>query len=383
MEINIPLLTTVAVIYIFILPILFRLIAVVHRKVFIDRRAEKLRQRGDRQALQNLPDPLWPRWKQHIGFTLKDKRDFTFGKDKETGEPRTINITRRAAFFWLGAIGFIISMFGALLTSNYATNWWVILIGMTIFFNTMHFAIASAKPILEERNRLFDRMYNIGNKSFHYPVETAQNPQSVIRVLEWDDYVTPSKVEFHVPDTFPAEGAEGFLRQFNQVFGTERAWVPSYDEEAGERGWDFDKGIVTLFAVPPLPQRAPWHERYVLSPEIAWSFFPIALGVEHGVEMTNPETGEVENVLGFDLSGLQQGHGAKHGVKVSPKIVVSPMALVAGATGGGKASSVDTPIYVVDDNAASSENSGESNATAAQEHSQQDHQNSPPEVPDL
>lgn len=352
MEINTTLLLVVAIIYVFVLPIIFRLFAVVHKKLVIERQQIKAQQRGDRQKLKNLPRPLWPKWKEHIGFTLRDKRNFAYGKDKETGEPKTLNITRKAAFFWLGAFGFIVSMIGALLTSAFLTNWWVILIGMTIFFNTMHFAIASAKPILKERKRLLDRMFSVGNKSFHYPAENAENPQSVITVLEWDDYVTPSKVEFEVPDGFGQEGEEGFLRQFNQIFGTQRTWVPSHDPEQEEYGWDYDKGVVTLYAVPPLPTMAPWHERYVLSPEIAWSFFPIALGVEHGVELTNPESGEIENVLGFDLSGVQSDVAKKTGTKVSSKIVVSPMALVAGGTGGGKSLSSDTMVYVVDKDAA-------------------------------
>lgn len=344
MEINVTLVLIVATAYLFVMPIIFRLVAFAHRKLLIDQRAQRLRMKGDRQAIKNLPKPLWPKWREHLGFTLKDQRTFTFGKDKETGEPRTINMTRRLAFHLLCAAGFLMSIIGAIFTS-----WITILWGLFWFFVAMGFGISSAKPILAERNRLYERMFKIGSKSFHYEAEAADHPQSKVQVLEWDDYVTPTKVRFEVSDEFSDTGEEGFLRQFNQIFGTQRTWVPSYDEEKDEHGWDYDEGVVTLYAVPPLPTMAPWSEHYVLSPEIAWSFFPIGLGVEHGVELKNPHTGEVENVLGFDLAG-EQGKMAKHGVKVSGKITAAPMVMVAGGTGGGKALAADTMIYVVDEN---------------------------------
>lgn len=347
MEINWVFVGIIASIYLIVLPIIFRLVAYLQRKMLVDHRAQRLRAKGaDRQALKHLPKPIWPKWREHLGWTWKDERTFTLGKDKETGEPKTLNVTRKAMLKYLWLLGLVITVVGAIIF-----NWWVIAVGMLTFFITMGYGIISAKPILAERKRLFERMAKIGSKSFHYPAEDMENPQSVVKVLEWDDYVTPSKVQFHVPDTFGQEGEEAFMRQFNQIFGTIRTWVPSYDEENEEYGWDYDKGLLTIYAVPPLPQRAPWHERYVLSPEIAWSFFPVALGVENGVELTNPETGDVENVLGFDLAGEQLKVGEQHGVRVAPHIVASPMALVAGGTGGGKALAADTMVYVVDEDA--------------------------------
>ena len=61
---------------------------------------------------------------------------------------------------------------------------------------------------------------------------------------------------------------------------------------------------------------------------------------------TNPETGEIENVLGFDLSGEQGKVAKKAGYKMSPKITTSPMVFIGGGTGGGKSLTTDTIVSV-------------------------------------
>jgi hypothetical protein len=203
----------------------------------------------------------------------------------------------------------------------------------------------SADKLMKIREAVYTRMFSVARTKLGQNGEYEKNPQSVIRVTEWRDFIKPQKVEFDIPDSFGEEGAEGFMKQFNQLFGRETAWVPSDSEETP--GWDFDKGVLTIGAVPPLPREAPWDEHYVLADGVAWSFFPIGLGVEHGLELPNPKTGEIENVLGFDLSGEQGGIAKKFGLNMSQSITTSPMALIAGGTGGGKALSVDTMIRVL------------------------------------
>lgn len=310
------------------MPILFRLVALLHKKLVTDRAIQKA---GNNKALQNkVPQPIWRTWKERISFTLKDKRDAKIGK-------KQLNLQNRQLFFIIWGIGLAAVALGAFLG-----NWKIYVPSYFIFFFAMGYAITASKDILQKREKMYRRMFEIAQSKLGISSEHSENPQAVIRVLEWADPLKPNKVQFDVPTTFGQEGEEGFLRQFNQVFGNETAWVPFDDTENGVPGWNYEEGTATFRAVPPLPTMAPWDEHYVLGEGVAWSFFPIALGVENGVSLPNPETGEVENVLGFDLSGEQVKIGKKAGLAVGPEITTSPMAFIGGGTGGGKSLSVDT-----------------------------------------
>lgn len=289
--------------------ILLRLMATAQKKLIVDRAAQKAAKNKD--SSKNLPKPIWPIWSERLSFTWKDKRASKIG------------MTNKTVFTLLILIGLFLAIAGVVL-SNYT----LIPIGYFTFFIAIMFGVHSAKDVLETRKKILKRMFEVGSAKGLLTQEHSANPAAVINVLEWGDYVKPRKVEYQVRTEFSSMGEEGFLQQFNQIFGNETAWVPSDDPEKGTPGWNYDEGKVTLHSVPPLPGRAAWDARYVDDPAIAWSFFPIALGVENGVELTNPETGEIENVLGFDLSGEQSGVAKKAGVKVSQTITTSPMCLV-------------------------------------------------------
>lgn len=317
-----------ASVYIIAMPIIFRLIAFLHKKLVTERAMQKA---GNNKTLQNkIPQPIWRTWKERISFTMKDKRDAVLGK-------KQINLQNRQLFFIIWGAGLAIVALGAFLE-----NWKIYLPAYFIFFFAMGYGITASKDILQKREKMYKRMFEIAQSKLGMSSEYSENPQAVIRVLEWADPLKPNKVQFDVPTTFGQDGEEGFLRQFNQVFGNETSWVPFDDMENGTPGWNYEEGTATFRAVPPLPTMAPWDEHYVLGEGVAWSFFPIALGVENGVSLPNPETGEVENVLGFDLSGEQPKIGKKAGLAVGPEITTSPMAFIGGGTGGGKSLSVDT-----------------------------------------
>lgn len=311
-----------AVVYILGMPIILRLLALAHKKLVTDKKIEKLSK--NRASLKDAPSPIWPVWKERIGFTIKDKRAVSEKKPKEGEEPAGPGMTRQQLFFLLWGIGLVITVVAGFINKPI-----IIVAGVIMFFAAITFGIMSSKAILEAKKKVVRRMFDIARTKLGQSAEYESNPGAVVRVLEWADYIKPRKAEFDVPTAFNAEGGEeSFMKQFNQIFGQDSAWVPSDDKETGEPGWNYEKGIVTIHAVPPLPTMAPWDEHYVLGEGIAWSFFPIALGVEGGVELPNPATGKIENVLGFDLSGLQPSEGKKFGIKTSPTITTSPMCLV-------------------------------------------------------
>lgn len=276
-----------------------------------------------------LPKPAWGVWKQRIRFTVSDKRSIAIGK-------KTFNIQRRIFLLTIYVFGLVISVVGAFLS-----NWVIVVVGFFTFFVAAIFGIQSSKSLMSERERIMGRMLEVGKSKLGLPSTAAINVD--VKVLDWQDFVNPQKVQYTVPTNFSATGADGFLQQFNQVFGNTQEWVAS----EADGGWDYDKGIVTLGAVPPLPTRANWSEHYVLSEGVADSFFPLGLSVIGGVEIPNPETGEVEHVLGYDVGGKQMAEGQKAGLVVDGSLgAASPMQLFAGATGSGKALSSDTPVAV-------------------------------------
>lgn len=328
------------VFYILGLPIILRLMAYMQRRIVVDGQSKRDQKKKFKRDEEDKKKPIWPKWKKALRFAFRDNRSLRLRKK---GAPATGALQNRFVTFGLWGIGLIL----AILSTMSEFNWALFASSILLFFIAVIFAISSSRSIIKERKRVLDRLFAIGSDKMRLPKKHSLNPEVVVQVAEWRDFVKPAKIRFDIPTTFGQEGQEGFMKQLNQVFGTETAWVPSYDEKAGERGWDYDGGRLYLRSVPPLPQMAKWDERYVLSEAIAWSFFPIALGVENGVELVNEETGETENVLGFDLSGEQVKTGKKAGVKVSQTITTSPMVFIGGGTGGGKAESVDTPVLVL------------------------------------
>ena len=328
---------TLALIYLLGMPLLVRLACVAHKQVFITRKMQKMPR--SKAASANLPKPLWPRIKEHMRFALSDKRPLTLKKPKEGEPPKEGGLTNKQAVLglWLLGLAATVGLPMAGLVKFVA-------LGPVLFLLALTLGMVKAHPVLLAREQLYRKMFEIGKGTLGISAEHAENPQAVVQVLEWRDLLAPSKVRFQVPTTFNADSEENFQRQFNQVFGTETTWVPFNDPETGKPGWDYAEGLVTLREMPPLPTMAPWDEHYVLDQHVAWSFFPIGLGVENGIEVPNPKTGEMENVLGFDVSGEQAGLSKKLGTYCSPTVVTSPMVLIGGGTGGGKALAIDTMV---------------------------------------
>lgn len=326
------LLGVIAALYLLGMPLATWGVCRLHKKLFIDRVAA----RAPRNKPPSLPDPLWPKVKELMKFSLKDTRPVTLGKKTVDGLPVRVLLL----LLWVAGLVFF-------LLAPLTGKWLSLPLGLLLYGGFIGYGMKSAHPVITTRKTAMKRMFEIALSKGLVP-KGITTPQEEVTVLEWNDLTKPQKVEFKVSDTFSDDGQEGFQKQFNQIFGMETTWVPSDDPETGASGWDYDKGQVTLYAVPPLPRLAPWEARYVLDPAVAWSFFPLALGVENGIELVNPETGEKENVLGFDVSGEQDKYSKKAGIKQAGKITTSPMALVAGGTGGGKSLAVETKVEVLD-----------------------------------
>lgn len=345
---NTTMLGVAAGLYVILFPILFWGLGLADKQFKNWRLNKQLMSRGANktQILKNAPAPAWPKWKERLKFTRGDKRQFVLPPKKKGEEPKSLPITRRQFYWLLRAAGLLVALIGGI-TGDISFMLTMLGVAALIYAASLVYGYISADKLMKTREQIIKKMFSVARAKLNQSAEYESNPGQVIRVIEWRDMVKPQKVEFDIPETFGEEGAEGFMKLFNQNFGKETAWVPSDNPETGDPGWDFEKGVLTINSVPPLPRQAPWDEHYVLADGVAWSFFPIGLGVENGLELPNPKTGEVENVLGFDLSGEQAKVAEKFGLKMSQAITTSPMVLVAGGTGGGKALSVDTMVRVV------------------------------------
>lgn len=341
---------TAVILYAIGFPILTWVMALLHRRVIVRRAEEKI---AKKRLSKKPPEPVGPKWWKRFKFTLGDKRQliFSLGKKaskKKEEEAKGPGIQRRWVWWGLWFAGLGVS------STTFTGNPMGILWSLLVYIIAFNFAVKSAHKIVKHQEYVISRIYEIAQPKLGLPIQDP--PGAHVNIKGWRDYTKPEGVEIDVPTNFSDSGEESFLKQFNQVFGRETAWVPdskppSKDDKGedvpGQEGWDYEKGKVNLRSVPPLPLRAPWSAHYVLSPAIAWSFFPIALGVENGTTVTHPETGVKEHVLGFDLSG-QQGKAAKAaGENMSTRITKSPMVLVGGGTGGGKAMGVDELVAVI------------------------------------
>lgn len=325
------------VFYLLGLPAVLRLVAFGQEKLIIARAQEKMARRKRLAGTVKIPDPWWPYWMNRLTFTFRDKRPLSLPSKKKDAPAK--GLPRNIIFFILWGVGLLMS------ASLFIFQGWhnIALFSWGVFFIAAIFGIASPHALLKERQKIVDKMFQIAKSDMRLP--EGATASSTVQVTEWEEYIKPKKAVINFDISYKEEMREGFMRQFNQVFGRETAWVP---DDNGERpGWNFDEGIVYLTSVPPLPTMAKWDARYIDNPNIAWSFFPIALGTEHGVELENPETGEIEHVIGFDVSGAQRDLANEKGFAMSSKIATTPMCLVAGSTGGGKSLSVDTPIKVL------------------------------------
>lgn len=288
----------------------------------------------------------WSKMSPKLSFTVHDKRAIREKKGEDldvTEEPKKPLLSRRVLFFLLILLSFA-APFGAFFAGQYLVG---IIAPFVLFFSAIAYGLSSPVKIMEKRDKMYKSMYKIAQSTLGIEEELRGNVGQVVRVTKWaGDGLTPLRVDFAVPPTFNASGEKNFVELFNQNYGIRNAWVARSGQD-GVPGWDYENNTVHMFSVPPIPNIAPWHERYVLSEGIAWSFFPCGLGAENGVELKNPETGKMEYVLGFDVSGLQADVGKEAGLAVSREIVTSPMALVAGGTGSGKALACDTPVRIV------------------------------------
>lgn len=331
------LLITLILVYIIALPIILRLIALLHYKLITKKKLES--NKSNKEVII-----LWNSWKEAISYTFKDKQNLQRKVKNKEGKSsyQDLKLEKRQMFFILWSVGLLLTIISALLNM-----WNLVFISYIMFFVSIIFAVYSPKKVLAERKKLIEQMYKIASNRLSIPADIPL--KEAVKVLEWLDPLTPSKVQFYVPSTFAESGTRSFLEQFNQVFGQESAWVAFDNPENNEPGWNFKMERATFYSVPPLPKMAKFSEHYITDEKIAWSFFPIGLGVENGVEMVNPNTGEKEFIIGFDLFGEQLKMAEKYpDIKVATILgTAAPMALVAGGTGSGKALDSETLVATV------------------------------------
>lgn len=279
------------------------------------------------------PQSLMSKINQSSSFILKtDKR-------------KTMKISNKALILGI----YISGLIGAV-TFGVMDNLILFSAFLLVPFVVAAISVSLFRPIKVKRDALYSRLYSLKRDRMgliERGTSGIENYDSEFEILEWkDDYISPARMRLFLPTKFDSLAETSFTEQLNLHFGGGSKWAPDRSNPE-DSGWNYTAGHVNFMHMPPLPTLAIWDEHYILNDKIAWSFFPLALGVENGVKLYNPKTGKDEYVLGFDVAGEQK---KIKGTQVGPEVVQSPQVLIAGGTGGGKALRSNTLVpTIIDD----------------------------------
>lgn len=328
MENKIIYLIIFVILYLFITQITIGLLSMIKNLIV---REYKRKMRIKDQPLDVKNKSLLRRINESVSFILKeDKR-------------KTINIPNKMLFIFLNIIGLSIGGFLIFQENNFA----YLLLLLSFFFNILALGVTSS--IRKQREIIATRIVEFKRDRMGLVTKgkRALNINSELQIMEWrPDYITPKRIRMTIPTNFDELRTQEFTEKFSTFFGKGSAWVPDKTDKE-HPGWDFNNAVVSLSLSNPLPPRADWIADYVLNDQVAWSFFPLAIGAEGGIPFDNPQTGKTEHVIGFDVSGDQGKLTGKQGKQVGEELVMSPQILIAGGTGGGKSLSEETRIKVI------------------------------------
>lgn len=234
-----------------------------------------------------------------LRFVFKEDKYPVYIKDAEGNPTSAMKYPKYGKFIvWrnLYFIGFATSFLLAIL-GNEASTW--------IFGGTILFIATRTGKVFNDRHRVLTRMFEVAASEMGYPREANLNPWGWVQIAEWDNLTIPGQTNVMFPNKYKSDelkNREAFERHFNGTVTDENTWLYS---------WKSSKSIVVCSPVTHIPEFAP----YPGSMNGDWDKIPLGLGTE----------GEVF----WDVS-------------------VSPMALVTGTTGGGKASSLLSHVETTD-----------------------------------
>lgn len=265
---------------------------------------------------QNEKEGLNKKIKKRVKFTTKDTRKSP--------------VPFRLIFFGIYSFGAAASIL-----AGFMGNFSIFLFSIFVAYSAIIFSYVTANKIVSERDTVLKRMMELKGSKMRFVVRdkgVTPSVDSEFQVVEWaEDLVTPRKLYIFLPTDFDILQVDGFLESFNLIFGKNGQWISDdTDEQYG--GFDFNSGVAAIKTSTPLPQRADWHERYLNSKDVHWSFFPLALGSENGVPVYNEDLGVTEHVLGFAVNGGQEKLSKKNGVVLGKEVTSSPQILIAGGT---------------------------------------------------
>lgn len=326
------------ILYGVILPLTIFTIAKLHKLFFVTMKVRRDRKKKRKTDFDALPKPLGPRIMKRVMFAFKDKRGFALKPSKPT------RVQTRWIFFALYLVGL-----GFMIAATYQKSFTYGFASIIIALIALWFALQTSNKAIRKRNDAVRKIAEMAGRHFKIDRSKSDPDSKFVKIDKWNEYTRPAYVRIFAGRAFSPAQQKSFMEEFNLTYGKITSWVADPNAEGtGGTGWDHEEGVAYLKSKPPLPMRADWHEGYVLDEGVAWSFFPLALGLEGGVEMPSPETGEKVNVIGFDLSDKQQDAGEAKGYKVAKELnAATPQVFIGGSTGGGKAHPIDTEVVVL------------------------------------
>lgn len=299
-------------------------------------------------------EPKRPVWKERLKYANSDTQHVAFKIPKlilrflpkpvdEDGNPvdrpetfELPTVQRRWVTLGLHALGAICA-FSAPFTPFPGT---MMLIALTFLIVHLIASYLSPKWILEQKAAVRRKLTNGGTDKLKIPKEKAE---AAWTVLEWDKEtgLEPTILTYKLEDSFSPGSEQALLQYLNAVLTNTRTYV--LDDTDGKVPVDQKSGLLSIRAKPPMPTRASFNPYYIFAPGIESGVFAIGLGDSGGAQLPIEEGSEtMVTVIYVNVSGKGETYASKHGLTmIAPP---TPMVLIMGPTGSGKAQALTDKI---------------------------------------
>lgn len=303
---------------------------------------------------QQVYKPVRPVWKERLKYANSDKRHVAFkihpliqkmmpkpdgeeeGKEGPQDTFELPQVQRRMVTlgaFLLGAITIFVAPLTPFPYPLISTSF--VFLGIYVIVS-----LISPKWFLGERAKVSQKLTDAAEKKLKIPKDKAPTCWTII---SWDDETNlePTRITFDISSGFTEGTDQALLKNLNAVLTNTRTYV--LDDEDGKNPIDQKDGIFRVRAKPPMPRMATFDPYYIFAPGIESGAFAIGLGDSGGAQLPIKEGSEtMVQVIFVNVSGEAEKYASKHGlIMIAPP---TPMVLIMGPTGSGKAQAITDPI---------------------------------------
>lgn len=235
--------TTVLPLIVGAIPVLYVVLSILWNKKWVPR-----------QRARQVPTPAFGNM---IGRILR----FSFNEDPQRLIPKAKSPFAQK-FLTLKMINYLLLFATFVLLALKNENAWLpfLLLILAVWIRTA--------PVLNNRNQILLRMFQVASTVFRYDRGAEFNPWAYVKIKKWEDLSTPGETHVMFPAKWDASSLaarDGFERHFNGTVTDNNSWIYQ---------WESAKGVVVCQPISHLPTRA----TYPGSESHEWSSIPLGLG---------------------------------------------------------------------------------------------------------